>query len=231
VILGLDTSTSELTVAVARAGEVAGERSVAADETGRPRHARELMPAIEAVVDAADGWSAISRIAVGVGPGTFTGLRIGVATGRALAQAQGLPIVGVSSLAALAAGVRSGLSPVLPRLALIDAKRNEVFAALFGPDGTRLWPDAVFSGEALVGRLAELGSPPLAVGAGVLRFRDQITAAGGLVMAVEDPANRLQAREVCKLGEGANPSTVAELEPNYLRRPDAELWRERLSQS
>ncbi len=231
MVLGIDTASSDLAVAVAGAGEVLSEGSVAPDETGRPRHARELMPAVEAVVEAAGGWSRISRVAVGVGPGTFTGLRIGVATARALAQAQALPIVGVSSLAALAAGVAPEVSPARSRLALIDAKRQEVFAALFDPDGTRRWPDFVCSADVLVERLAELDQPPVAVGDGALRFQVPLTAAGAVVPAADHPAHRLQARETCRFGAGADPSDLSQIQPNYLRRPDAELWRERLSQS
>ena len=81
----------------------------------------------------------MTRIAVGVGPGTFTGLRIGVTTARALAQARALPLTGVSSLAALAAGIGER-EPDRARLAALDARRDEAFAALFDPAGGELWP-------------------------------------------------------------------------------------------
>lgn len=227
MILGLDTSTSELTVATALAGQVAAERSLAADQTGRPRHAQELLPAIEAVVDVAGGWPEIERIAVGVGPGTFTGLRIGIATARALAQARALPIVAVSSLEALAAGVKPSTSPGRPRLALIDAKRGEVFGALFGDDGTRLWDDAVHQPGALAGLLTELDTAAFAIGDGAQRFRDEVVGAGALVPYDDDPAHRVMASAVCGIGERNGPSGLERIQPNYLRRPDAEVWRER----
>ena len=227
MILGLDTSTGELTVATSQAGRVAAERSVAADPTGRPRHAQELLPAIEAVVDEAGGWPAIDRIAVGVGPGTFTGLRIGIATARALAQARALPIVAVSSLEALAAGVKPDTAPGHPRLALIDAKRGEVFGALFDEDGTRTWDDAVYTPDQLAGRLGELQRAAYAIGDGAQRFRDEVMRSGALVPDRDDPVNRVLGSAVCGIGEGGTPSGLEGIQPNYLRRPDAEVWRER----
>src|SRR6185295_15261498 len=92
-----------------------------------PAHASELMPAVhEALERAALGFGDLDAIAVGVGPGGFTGLRIGIVTARALASSAGLELHPVSSLAALAAG--AGERRVL---ALIDAKRGELFAALY----------------------------------------------------------------------------------------------------
>ena len=99
-----------------------------------PRTPTELLPAIDEVMERAGvGFADLDAIAVGLGPGTFTGLRIGVATARALAKANDLPLRGVSSLAALAAGIAGGL-----RLPLIDAKRGEVYAALFEGDAAAL---------------------------------------------------------------------------------------------
>ena len=102
------------------------------------------MPAVADVMGRAGvGWRDLDAIAVGVGPGTFTGLRIGIATARALAAATGLPLRPVSSLAALAAGIEAPL-----RLALIDARRGEVFGALYEGD-ERLWPPFVTPPEEL----------------------------------------------------------------------------------
>src|SRR5688500_15374987 len=114
----------------------------------------------------------LDAIAVGLGPGTFTGLRIGVATARALAKANDMPLRGVSSLAALAAGMPDG-----PRLPLIDARRGEVYGALFGGDTPR-WPPFVSGVEGLIARLAKDQTNPLAAGDGSLRFRDELEAAG-----------------------------------------------------
>jgi tRNA threonylcarbamoyladenosine biosynthesis protein TsaB len=224
-ILGFDTSTSQLTVALARGDDVIAEREAGPDDHGRPRHATALLPAVEAVIAAGDGWEGVTRIAVGLGPGTFTGLRIGVSTARALAQARGVGLSGVSSLAALAAGADADLQPARPRLAVLDAKRGEAFAALYDVAGPELWPAWVGPPDALADRVTALEAEPLAVGEGSVRFREQLEAAGALVPADGHPAHRLRARHICRLADAA--SDGRDIEPNYLRRPDAELWRER----
>jgi tRNA threonylcarbamoyladenosine biosynthesis protein TsaB len=228
VVLGFDTATPVLTVAATEGEAVLAERDAGPDAGGRPRHAGELLPAVEAVLGEAGGWQRFSRIAVGVGPGTFTGLRIGIATARALAQARGLPLAGVSSLAALAAGVEEDAEHRRRlRLAVLDAKRNEAFAALYAPGGDEAWPASVGPPEELAERVRALPHPPVAVGEGSVRFRHQLEAVGALVPADGDPVHRLRARHLCRLGAGMRAQRPEDVEPNYLRRPDAELWRER----
>lgn len=222
-ILGFDTSTSELTVAVTTPHDVLAEREAAPDASGRPRHARELMRAVEGALDDAGGWERISGLAVGLGPGTFTGLRIGVATARALAQARELPLAGVSSLRALASGAASRATATL---AVLDAKRGEAFVALYG-DGAEIWAPWVGPPGELAERVGALGHAPLAVGEGAIRFRGQLEAAGAIVPADEDSAHRLRARHVCRLAAEAEAGRPDLIQPTYLRRPDAELWRER----
>ncbi len=225
-VLGLDTATAETTVAVTRETELVRELRVESGDGGRPRHAQTLLGEIEEAVGAAGGWERIGVIATGVGPGTFTGLRIGVATARALAQARQLPLVPVGSLAALARGI-ARREDRRPRLALIDARRGEVFAALFGPDGEVLWEPLVATPAELVGRLAQLPAPPLTAGDGSLRFRAELEAAGVDVPPDADPAHRMAARHVCALAAGVAPERPEQVRPIYLRRPDAEVWRER----
>jgi len=220
-VLGFDTSTPELTVALVDGDAVIAEREVEPDDRGRPRHATDLLATVEEVLADGGGWDGVGRIAVGVGPGTFTGLRIGVSTARALAQARGLDLTGVSSLATLAAGVGSDQV----RLAVLDAKRSEAFAALYDPAGTELWPAWVGPPEELAERVRSLDSTPVAVGDGSVRFRDQLEGAGALVPADGEEVHRPRARHLCRLSESV--PHAREIEPDYLRRPDAELWRER----
>jgi tRNA threonylcarbamoyladenosine biosynthesis protein TsaB len=221
-ILGFDTSTASLSVALTTGGAVACERIVNPDESGRPRHARELLEVVENVVGDAGGWESVDRIAVGLGPGTFTGLRIGIATARGLAQSSGLALTGVSSLRALAAGSAQS-SPVL---AVIDAKRSEVFAGLY--DGLReVWEESVGPPDALAERIRAMAAPPLAIGDGAVRFRSELEASGAEVPADEDGAHQVRARHICLLATDAEAGPLAEIKPTYLRRPDAELWRER----
>ena len=139
-VLGLDTSTASAAACALRDdGEVFEVAPEPADLAGPPAHATELMPAVARVMnDAALDWRDLDAIAVGVGPGSFTGLRIGVTTARALAAANGLPVRRVSSLAALAGGIEETVAHTLV-LPLIDAKRGEVFAAAY-ESGRLLWP-------------------------------------------------------------------------------------------
>jgi len=178
-------------------------------------------------VAAAGGWDAVEAIAVGRGPGTFTGLRVGIATARALGLSRGLPVRGVCTLDALglALAERPGRAA---RLAAIDARRGELFWALYSADGGRLGGPEVSRPEALAARVAELPEPPLAAGSGAVRFRQQLTDRGVEVPDDADAVHRIAARHVCALA--ANDSGAGDAEPVapiYLRPPDAERWRER----
>jgi tRNA threonylcarbamoyladenosine biosynthesis protein TsaB len=205
VILGIDTATAATAVAL---WPPAVERRDDPQPGERPTHASRLLTLVERVLEDA-GWDAVERIAVGVGPGGFTGLRIGIATARALAQARDLPLVGVSSLAALAAGADHDGAVV----AVIDARRGEVFAASpggFGP--VALTPDA------LAGRIVR-GS--MAVGDGAVRFREELERAGAVVPVDESPLHRVSAVQICRLGASAEPADRDALLPDYRREPDA----------
>lgn len=226
-VLGFDTATPDTAVAVTRDGKAVTEVAHGADPaSGRPAHATALLVAIERAVAEAGGWGAIDRIAVGAGPGSFTGLRVGVAAARALATARELEVAGVGTLTAIAAAVRDE-APERLALAVSDARRGEVFAALYDAAGDELWPPFLARPEALAERLAGAPAPPLAAGDGSLRFRHELEDAGALVADEGDPVHRVSARRVCRLGEAAVPTPLERLHPIYLRRPDAETWRER----
>jgi tRNA threonylcarbamoyladenosine biosynthesis protein TsaB len=228
VVLGIDTATADAAVALTRDGEPVAERLVPPGPGGRPRHSRALLAEIEEAVAAGGGWQGVDRIAIGTGPGSYTGLRIGIATARAMAQALDLPLAGVSSLAALARGI--GELPAAagrPRLAAIDARRGQLFAALYGPGGEELWPPLVASPEQLAERLAALDEIPLAAGDGALGFRDVLEAVGVTVPGEGEAVHRITARHICALAEGMAPQRPDQIEPLYLRAPDAEVWLER----
>ena len=216
-ILGFDTSTAASSACVLRPdGEQFEVLPAPARLVERPAHATELLPAIGDVMARADvDFRDLDAIAVGLGPGTFTGLRIGIATARALAKANGLPVRGVSSLAALAAGMTGDA-----RLPLIDAKRGEVYAALFHGDDER-WPPAVLGIGALVERLREAAVTPSAAGDGSLRFRDELQAAGVAVAPAESPLHVVSAGHLCRRALGAPDVAPEQVVPHYLREPDA----------
>jgi tRNA threonylcarbamoyladenosine biosynthesis protein TsaB len=223
-VLGIDTATSDVAVAATRAGELLWEGREQPGDGERPRHSAALLGAVESALAAAGGWGAVDVIAVGVGPGTFTGLRVGVATARALAQARGLELAPVGSLAALARGIPD--RQARPGLALIDARRDEAFAGLYGPNDEVIWEPFVAGPEELCERVATLPTPPRAAGDGSLRFRDRLEAVGVEVFPDADPAHRMAARQVCGLASGAPRMRPDRVTPIYLRRPDAEVWRE-----
>jgi tRNA threonylcarbamoyladenosine biosynthesis protein TsaB len=227
VVLAVDTATPDAVVGVSADGEPLREARVPPRADGRPNHAQVLLPEIDRAVEAAGGWERIDRIAVGVGPGSFTGLRIGIATARALAQARELPIAPIGSLAALARGIaRDGRAPGRLALPVIDARRGEAFAALYeGAD--EIWGPFVAPPDQVVGRLSELGRPVLAAGDGALRFAAELEAAGATVAPPEDPIHHLAARDLCAAGEGASEAPPDQIQPLYLRPPDAKRWLER----
>ncbi|MSW96228.1 MAG: tRNA (adenosine(37)-N6)-threonylcarbamoyltransferase complex dimerization subunit type 1 TsaB, partial [Actinobacteria bacterium] len=176
VVLAFDTATAA-TVAGLRAacGETSGLRDDPAPGA-RPNHARRLLELADRLLaDAGLRWSDVERIGVGVGPGTFTGLRIGVATARALAQASGAELVPVSTLEVLArAARRSGFGV----LAAIDARRGEAFAARWDADGVCDLAQCALAPDALAALSPGSGAAALAVGDGAVRFREPLEAAG-----------------------------------------------------
>jgi tRNA threonylcarbamoyladenosine biosynthesis protein TsaB len=227
VVLGVDTATADAVVGVTADGTVVHEVSVEPGPDGRPRHSRVLLPEIERGVEAAGGWDAVDRIAVGIGPGSFTGLRIGIATVRALAQARELPVAPVGSLIALARGMAAHpLGAGRPALPVFDARRSEAFAALID-DYVERWPAFVAAPEELAERVRELDAAPLAAGDGAVRFAQELEAAGATVAPPEDPIHRVAARHVCAVGEAVAEVSADRIQPLYLRPPEAKRWLER----
>jgi tRNA threonylcarbamoyladenosine biosynthesis protein TsaB len=226
--VAIDTATPDTVTGVGRGEELVAELVVGPGAEGRPRHGPALLGAVERVVAEAGGWSRVSRLAVGIGPGSFTGIRIGIASARALAQARKLPIVGVETSAALAAGIPAE-GEARARLAVIDARRGEVFAAIQRP-GCRPGAPCLAAPEALPAAVQGLAGA-LAAGDGAIRFRDELEAVGVEVLSDQHPAHRLSARTLCALSEKIEAGAPGEIRPLYLRRPDAERWRERDSRS
>jgi tRNA threonylcarbamoyladenosine biosynthesis protein TsaB len=217
-VLGFDTSTAATAVCVERADGEAFELVPDPARLGaRPAHAGELLPAAaHLLAEAGLDWTELDAVAVGVGPGTFTGLRIGVASARSLALARGLELRPVSSLAALAEGIEGPL-----RLPAIDARRGELFAALYEGGEQRL-PAAAWVPAELADALREEGGAPRAAGDGAIHFRQVLEAAGARVEPDGARVHVVRALHVCRLARrvpARPPDTVL---PHYLRLPDAQ---------
>jgi len=194
LILAFDTATRVATVAVLRDEAVLGERVSVARRVLLDAH--KLLAAASA--DVAD----VDRIVVGTGPGSFTSLRIGIAAARGLALALGVPVAGVSTLDALAAGT-PGAVPV------IDAGRREVFALVDGE------PRALPANE------IQLGLGTVCVGDGALRYRTALEAAGGHVPPDGSEAHVPHARLHASLAKDFASADL--VEPVYVRSPDVKV--------
>ena len=188
IVLGFDTATPATAVGLRLAD---GTTLRAYDEPGageRPGHTTQsLTLASELLRQAGIGWGALERIAVGVGPGTFTGLRVGVATARGLAQSLGIEVVGVSSLRVLAWAALRELdahgrdAQARGVLAAIDARRGEAFAAAYDGQGELAPPRALPPEDlaAIPGSLEDRSRVTRACGAG--RFGDASEASVSLI--------------------------------------------------
>ena len=192
LVLAFDTATDVATVALVREGEAAERLSSA----GR------MLEAVDGLLADAGGTPAdIAAIVVGTGPGRYTSLRMGLVTARALAFALEVPVAGVSTLDALAAGA-AGALPV------IDGRRGEVFTLLEGAPAC-LPPERLDPGP---GRTC--------VGDGAVRYREALLAAGATVPPDGDPRHLPWARHHAALARDFGPAEL--VEPLYLRAPDAE---------
>lgn len=231
-ILGLDTATRATAVALVDAEGRVLEARDDPPRGERPRHVTRLLPLCVAVLDQAGiGFGELARFAVGVGPGTFTGLRIGVATARALARAAEVPLVGVSTLQSLALGA-VGLADRSPPAvgAVLDARRGEAFAAVWsaGPPGRLGEPlvaPGAFTPETLAERVESLQSPLLAVGEGAIEFRLVLERSGAFVPDDAAEAHRVSAVGHCRIARQLPPADPDQVSPQYLRLPDAEIAR------
>ena len=223
LILGISTSTARVGCAIGGHEGILG----AVHSSRGKRHAETLTPAIEFLcrqtrVELAD----IGVVAVDLGPGLFTGLRVGVAAGKALAHARRLPMIGVTSLDLLAFALRHSSRRIV---CAIDAGRGEIFHASYrqSPGGVqRLTEPAVGTAEDLAMDLQALDQELLLVGDGALRYRDSFAGIrrlelGDSGVAHPSAGSLVQLAHARALREDF--VTPTELTPLYLRKPDAEI--------
>jgi tRNA threonylcarbamoyladenosine biosynthesis protein TsaB len=223
LILGLETATQRVGCAI---GGHEGVLALFEAAKGR-RHAETLVPAIRFCCEVADVELAeISVVAVDVGPGLFTGMRVGIATGKALAHALRVPMIGLPSLDLLAYPLRWSRRVIA---AILDARRGELFYAFYRqvPAGVqRLSLPAVGTVDDVVADLYAVGSDIICVGDGALRYRDALSEVNRLEFAEQ----HLAYPSAAPLVELAHAKALREdwvkpwaLEPLYLRKPDAEI--------
>jgi len=223
ICLGIDTSSMIARVAVMADG---ADPVTLVTESGKT-HSETLTAALHDVLEAAgESFDSVGLVAVGLGPGTWTGLRVGVTTAKALAYALGVPIVGVSTLDAIAAGVTGYAG----RLAVItDARRHEVYGRGYDVDGK--------------GGVSARGDIFVAPPDGLARFvdADHALVGGGIdLLAEQDRAKRrilsaqfaqVDAGVICRLALGllrhGGPGDPGDVVPIYIRKSDAETAREK----
>jgi tRNA threonylcarbamoyladenosine biosynthesis protein TsaB len=228
LILGIESATNQVGVAI---GGHEGVLAAAHTSRGR-RHAELLTPTIDFVRRSARvEMDEISCIAVDLGPGLFTGLRVGIAAGKAMAQALRVPMIGVPSLDLLAFPVRHTSRLIV---AAIDARRGEVFYAFYRqvPGGVQRLSDMrCASPEELCSEIQATGEEVLAVGDGALRYRENLAdlhrvEVEDASLAYPSPAALVQLAHAKALREDF--VNAWDLQPVYLRKADAEInWQTR----
>ena len=223
ILLAIDTATPQVAVAVGDGAAVRGEVRL----VGGRRHAEQLAPAIRYVCEEAEvRLDQLAAIAVGIGPGLFTGLRVGVTTAKVMAQALRVPVVGVPSLDLVAYPLRHAGRLVVT---VLDARRHEVFHARYRPvpgGVQREGSYAVGPVRDLVADLEATGEEVLLAGDGVARYRDDLAD----LDRAEQAGPAFDFPSVAALVELASARVEREqfeapwdVQPMYLRESDAEL--------
>jgi tRNA threonylcarbamoyladenosine biosynthesis protein TsaB len=254
ILLGFDTSTPATAVGLLLPDGSVVQARDDPREGDRPGHATRLLAlAADLLADAGLRFTDLGHIAVGVGPGTFTGLRVGVSTARGLAQSLDVELVGVSSLRALAVAATPGWEPAsaesptaggaptpdspspIDVLAVLDARRGEAFVAAY-TNGRELAPPRALAPQDLGVVLTEATSAEpllrwIAVGDGAVRFRAELQTLGVEVAPDDSPLHRVTGRAICELGIVASAQPLETVVPDYCRRPDAEIARAEIARA
>jgi tRNA threonylcarbamoyladenosine biosynthesis protein TsaB len=226
-IVAIETATETVGVAVRTTRGVQAELTL----TGRRRHVETLTPALQHLLAQLDLVPAdLDVVAVDVGPGLFTGLRVGVAAAKGLAQSLGIGVIGATSLDILTAGAAaSGLRGLV--LACVDARRGEVFAALHEVVSAGVSPAArlgarLFAPEDLASALGGFGGVPVhAVGDGAQRYAGELEAVPGVEAVTPSlsfpPPAALLDLALGRLSGGESPVGPGAVVPLYMREADA----------
>jgi tRNA threonylcarbamoyladenosine biosynthesis protein TsaB len=227
-VLALDTATEILSLALVDEGMVSGERSVVAGN----KHLEMLLPEIYGLLQGCDRrFEDIEAVVTGTGPGTFSGLRVGIATARALAQALAIPIAPSCTLDSLALNLAEGVQKryggVIP---IIDARRGQVFTCVYRIDDEG--KPAQASGMVCIDpedvsgfATGHLDGPLLAGGNGVKAYRERLTGEDLVFIARGDKRNDVRAANhlfFANLIPYHKVDSLDSVEPLYIREPDAD---------
>lgn len=223
MLLAIDTSSLVLSCALAEEDRIVSEWTVQKKLT----HSEQLIPHMDLMLrEAGAEKSEITALAVSIGPGSFTGLRIGLATAKMAAYIWKVPLVGVDTLEALAWNMAGSQAYILP---LMDAQRGNVYTALYGAY-SEMWkeaPEGVAPIDAVIDAAVKHGGPIIAVGECADKYGEKLTEAGILLAPPQNRCARagsvaMAALQKLKKGSRDNPLTLL---PNYIRRSEAEvLW-------
>lgn len=224
LVLGIETATAQVSVAIG-----GHEGVIALFEVARGRHhAEALVPSIDFICRQAEiELSEIGVVAIDVGPGLFTGMRVGIAAAKAIAQARRIPMIGISSLDLLAFVQRQADRLVVP---VIDARRGEVYYAAYRPvpgGVQQVIAPTVASPDDLIADLVAHRGEVLLVGDGANAYRSQIVSAVTKVEIADHASPYPSAAPLVRLAHAkamredwVQPSAI---EPMYLRKPDAQI--------
>ena len=240
-VLGIDTATAVASVALVEDGRLVleaahpngGQEVEVGKRVERPNHAVAILPLVDGLLKrAGKSIDELSALAVSIGPGSFTGLRIGLSTVKGLAYGWSVPVIGVATLDAVAERVSSWEGLVCP---FLDARRKEVYAAIFRREAgllERLSEDVVDSPGNVLDRIRSFGpsTPCLFIGDGTSAYGELIKdALGGRASLTSGEGFPSTASAVARLGEQrlerSEFDTVGPLVPLYLRPSQAELKR------
>ena len=221
-VLAIDTATEACGVAVVVDDLVELELALAHGRT----HARFLMPAVESALSLAGiSLADIDGFVVAQGPGSFTGLRIGISTAKGFALATGKPLAGVSSLEVLAHQVMAGAGMICP---IIDARRKQVYWSLYRSDGTALVAEAPETVGPVGDILRSAKEACLCVGNGALLYQKRLREApGGNFTVAAETQHALRAGVLGKIGcrnlKAGSGNDLHSFAPVYIRKSDAEI--------
>lgn len=225
-ILAIDTATLVSSVAIATPDTLVAELTIQTRKT----HSERLMPHIASLLDMAEiSQTNLKAVAVSIGPGSFTGLRIGLATAKALSYALHIPLIGVPTLAALAFACPAPGAVLAP---MLDAQKGNVYLGMYEWQGNtvvELQPPQVIAFNEVQAKLNELGRPVLLLGEAAVMNRDDIpNPVPPHVVMPRAGSIAVMAQQLYAQGIRHD---VASLEPLYIRRSEAEeLWERRQSQ-